>query len=100
MQKLRTLRKTDEAPAANASRSVREVIVIETPLVLMVSPMRVSTLSPYLVLVIPDININISSTPIPEKVNLNIIEIFAALSELYKHRFFNARTFRHLRHIQ
>ena len=45
MQKFRTLRNIDDAPAAKARAFVRDVIVMDTPLVLIVWPILFSTVS-------------------------------------------------------
>ena len=58
--------KIDVDPTQNATTSVIEVMVIETPLCLMVCPILSSIVSPGAVDANPDNRTNISSTPIPK----------------------------------
>lgn len=79
--------KTEEAPIPNARRSVIEVIVIEMPLFLSIHltlSLTVTVEAPSVrdgASAIPDININMSSMPIPKMIKKKIQCIFNAFDE-------------------
>ena len=75
MQKFLTAKKFETAPAMNARKSVSDVMVMPTPLVRNVSPIRSSTVSRSCAPDSPDRRINISSIPIPTVFEKKIIMI-------------------------